>query len=342
MIKLRKNIGFVLLLCLPACCGLIGPPGSQQPATRAAQGVAFVDTNENGKYDKDEVPLPDVRLVAESNIHGSFTFLEVQTDTEGRATLQATYTHLFNIHAIPPCGYYPTTKMIHRADETSGKRFVFGFMPGEAVNDMATVHISVWEDYNRNGTHDISEPPFSFTSIAYVTIPRTVDQLSPTLMPVQWSTMLTTTTDVQGEVVLDLRSTCGTLQVYVPARGDEIEEMVSFSYDLGYTDVAWALPHARPANIAEKAMARIRLATTADEEAAAFTYLMHHTSITGGPVRRVGFMAYDAQGEQLSVATAQWWDHLYDITLHIEQADETYTLEHQMLAPENIFILMQE
>jgi hypothetical protein len=76
----------------------------------------------------------------------------------------------------------------------------------------------------------------------------------------------------------------------------------------------------------------VQRAATPSEERAAFAEL----------VRRSGaqFTAHDADGKQVDLGVDRWWDRARTIRLRIPGSREA--IEHRLLAPENVLVLMRE
>lgn len=72
-------------------------------------------------------------------------------------------------------------------------------------------------------------------------------------------------------------------------------------------------------------------AETGEEEAEAFERIWS----SGG---QIGLMSYDEAGNPLDMSLTDWWVDLH----HIRLAVGATSTEHEMIDPENIFILMGE
>lgn len=79
-----------------------------------------------------------------------------------------------------------------------------------------------------------------------------------------------------------------------------------------------------------RALAEVARASTPAEERDAFAALAR----TGG----LGFTAYDAAGKQLDLSATRWWEKARRLTITADGG----TLDHAVLDPENIMLLMQE
>lgn len=82
---------------------------------------------------------------------------------------------------------------------------------------------------------------------------------------------------------------------------------------------------------AERVVRQLEEAETAEEEKAAFEVLWQHA-------KTLSFVPFDAEGEQLPMTQERWWEQLHTIALTVDNVE----VEHRMLDPENIGILMKE
>ncbi len=82
---------------------------------------------------------------------------------------------------------------------------------------------------------------------------------------------------------------------------------------------------------AERVARQLEEAETAEEEKAAFEVLWQHAET-------LSFVPFDAEGEQLPMTQERWWEQLHTIRLTVDDVE----VEHTMIAPENIAILMRE
>lgn len=76
----------------------------------------------------------------------------------------------------------------------------------------------------------------------------------------------------------------------------------------------------------------VRRAATPSEERAAFAALAR-----GGGVH---FTAHAADGKQLDLGAPRWWDQARTLRLGVRGSRET--IEHTLIDPENVLVLMQE
>jgi hypothetical protein len=144
----RIPIFFGILLIAILACG---------PSTKdvSVNITTFVDESGKGKLPEIYKPLPNTLVVAKWNIHGSM-FREVKlTDQNGQANFSISYTHLFDVSVVPPCGYYSTTPLIW--DMTGAEEAEFGFWPSDPNDQLSHVKVLVWEDLNSSGTRDPQE-----------------------------------------------------------------------------------------------------------------------------------------------------------------------------------------
>lgn len=79
-----------------------------------------------------------------------------------------------------------------------------------------------------------------------------------------------------------------------------------------------------------RGLAEVARATTPAEERAAFEALVR--------AGKVSFSAFDAEGQQLDLAGAKWWERAR--TLRLGAGGET--IEHRLIDPVNVLVLMQE
>jgi hypothetical protein len=75
----------------------------------------------------------------------------------------------------------------------------------------------------------------------------------------------------------------------------------------------------------------LHAAQTGEEEAAAFERIVASGS-------QITFAPYDEEGNPLDMAQLDWWEDLHHIRLIVGP----YSTDHEMIDPENIFILMRE
>jgi hypothetical protein len=79
-------------------------------------------------------------------------------------------------------------------------------------------------------------------------------------------------------------------------------------------------------------LAEVARATTPAEERAAFAAL-----VRGGGV---SFTAHDAGGAQLDMGAERWWERARTLRLGLRSGGET--IEHRLIDPVNVLVLMQE
>ncbi|MBN2147943.1 MAG: hypothetical protein JW726_11165 [Anaerolineales bacterium] len=240
----------ILSLLWQGCCS-IPAPGGQRTRTVTAYALAYVDSDGDGKQDDGEAPIPDVLILAESNIHGSFSRTVMTTDAQGNAKVSASFTHIFDIRALVPCGYQSTTATyVSVADAVLSPRVEFGFRPVAPESGTAQLRFFFWEDTNRDGVQQDEEKPLEGIRLALNPVPALVgsghvidmDALSPQ-------------TDATGWAEVSLGNTCGIFSVEQPAgwettitepagilRNSELE----FSFGLGVTEITWGLLKQEP------------------------------------------------------------------------------------------------
>jgi hypothetical protein len=172
---------------------------------KQASVLVFEDANRNGKIDRGEAPLADTLALGDFNINGSFRRSGALTDEEGKAVIDAEYTHIFKITVLPPCGAQATTPT--NLDATQEKRLHFGFAPLESRPGSASVHFHIWEDRNGNGAQDSGEGPLSNFNL--YADPQGQSASESTL----YFGILAMQTDAQGNATLDLGNSCGDLMV---------------------------------------------------------------------------------------------------------------------------------
>ena len=204
-----KKVTVLLLMSgmlLPAC-NTIGPaPGSQTRKDATANIQVFEDVNRNGKMNSGEPALPDVLIVARSNIHGTMTYTAQLTDEDGKTSISATYTHFFDLLAFPPCGYEATTETSIRAK----RKNEFGFVSVKPHEGIADFYILLWHDENRDGEYQSGEMPLA-GEILYI---------DPGL---SWGYeadiplgQLMAQTNSGGEAEADLGNSCGEVKITLP------------------------------------------------------------------------------------------------------------------------------
>jgi len=97
----------------------------------SGQIETWVDENENGVWDVEEPPLPNVKVYLESyNVLG---IAEAVSDGNGRAHLNAALAGCprrieFYVYALPPSGHRSTIRALKPAPDDE-RIFQFGFIP---------------------------------------------------------------------------------------------------------------------------------------------------------------------------------------------------------------------
>jgi hypothetical protein len=233
-----------LVFLMAAMCG--GSVSKEQ-----ANVTVFVDADRDGNLDRGEAPLPDTLILAEFNIHGSFRRTAGLTGEDGKVTLEAEYTHIFEIIAVPPCGAQATTPT--RLDATREKRLRFGFAPQDPHPGLASFRFHLWEDRDGDGLQSSGEGPLpNFNLYA--------DPLSGNALDSGiYFGILARQTDAQGNAVLELGNSCGSIVLPFPYGWNytsfipepvSFEEGLEFPYQEGVTEVTLglqAIPTATPA-----------------------------------------------------------------------------------------------
>lgn len=148
--KKKTAFFFCALVIILACL-----PVSASTKDVSVNITTFVDESGKGELPETYQPLPNTLVVAKWNIHGGM-FREVKlTDQNGQANFSISYTHLFDVSVVPPCGYYSTTPLIW--DMTGAEKAEFGFWPAAPGNQLSHVKVLVWEDLNSDRTRDPQE-----------------------------------------------------------------------------------------------------------------------------------------------------------------------------------------
>jgi hypothetical protein len=115
----------VIILLISGCDDVV--PGSEETRSETITAVVFVDENVNGRFDANEPPIPDTLVLAQSNVHGSFTQAAALKHADGAVDLSANTTHIFDVAVVPPCGFEATTAIILSADSADDSVLAFGF-----------------------------------------------------------------------------------------------------------------------------------------------------------------------------------------------------------------------
>ncbi len=203
-----------------------------------AQVTVFEDSNANGEHDRGELPISDVLVIVDSNIHGGANRAAKLTDTKGQALLSASYTHYFTTIVVPPCGYRPTTE----TKFDSGKAQV-GFAPESPRPGAAVVNFYVWEDQNEDGVQNAGEPPLESIYLA-------VDPLETSSRGDNYGGILSLKTDADGRATVNLGKSCGKLWVRtslgwklsaVTPDVEQQEDWLGMAFDLGDATVEMGL-----------------------------------------------------------------------------------------------------
>jgi hypothetical protein len=247
---------FAALACGPLSGAPIpnGPaPGSQEQQAVSRTVIAYEDTNGSGTHDDGEALLPDVLIIADSNIHGSFTRIIRTTDSDGIAIIQATYTHFFDLYVVPPCGYTATSS--NRVDATeSPNEVMIGFQPTDPQPGIATIRFHMWEDVNANGVQDEGEAPVDESIFAPEPVIPGVENVGGGSLDASDTNDLRLFTDAEGRAEITLGNSCGTIRLRASetyrdtssispeALTREDEEGVLFiPYSVGENIIEWGL-----------------------------------------------------------------------------------------------------
>lgn len=244
----RRFAGALIVLVLVGCAA---PVGGQSAVTVTRTVIAFEDTNANGSLDDGEARLPDVLILSDSNIHGTFERQARPTDAQGQVTITTTYTHYFDLRGVPPCGYTPTTPS--KVSATRGRdEVLFGFAPQSPQPGTATVRFHLWDDQNANGVQDEGEPPVSGEWIAAdVVLPEVLPSGSAPIPSYGQTNELAQQTDSEGRAEITLANSCGTIRLLAPydtgwytvstqPPSSEPGDLL-FEYGIGETTIEWAL-----------------------------------------------------------------------------------------------------
>ncbi len=231
-------------------------PGAERKDSVTAKIVVFEDLNGNGKQDKGEAPIPNTLIVSTSNIHGSFSQYTAYTDKYGKAEISTTYTHIFEITALTPCGYVRTTPEILSASEGSlFTKYHFGFQSvegGEAQLAENSLHFQLWQDINKDGLRQEGEPPLRG---AILTFAPALDILPPPFdldqVAAFYNNDLLIDTDEAGNAILNVGNACGTMRVasidgwettvFRPTEQEIESGEFTIDYNADHSDFNWGL-----------------------------------------------------------------------------------------------------
>ena len=253
--KLEKNIPKILaiigiavlfLILLSIFTVTVIMPGAQRERPATAKIVVFEDLNGNGKQDKGEARIPNTLIVATSNIHGTFSQQIAFTDKNGLAAIRTTYTHIFGITALTPCGYNRTTPEILSVSKGAlFARYRFGFQPVEGSKAQLTENLlrfDVWQDLNRDGIRQNHEVPLRGLTLAFSPL---LDHSSFDIN--EFSAL----TDESGEALLNIGNACGRMRVapidgwattvFSPMGQEADNGEITFDYDADHSLFDWGL-----------------------------------------------------------------------------------------------------
>jgi hypothetical protein len=196
--------------------------------------TAFEDLDRDGRQDRDEPPIPNTLVVADFNVHGTFTHLGRLTNEKGEVTLSAEYTHFFNVVVVPPCGSTPTTETTFKPE--NARRLEVGFAHDVPRAGTATLRLHLWHDEKANGEQDLGEPPLA-DQIVFVDV-EGGHNLNRGVLEAR--------TGADGWTTIDLGNSCGTVWLRVPdswsiPAGLAEREWQAVTYNLGETTVEWGL-----------------------------------------------------------------------------------------------------
>ncbi len=261
MSKKKKFLSFVVIgVIILAFFAYYVPhqimPGAETKESVTAKIVVFEDLNGNGKQDEGEAPIPNTLIVSTSNIHGNFSQLTAYTDKNGKAEISVTYTHIFEITALTPCGYVRTTPEILSASKGSlFTKYRFGFQPAEGSEAQLTentLRFQLWQDINKDGLRQDSEPPLSGVILTFA---PALD-ISPPSFDLDQVTAfdnndLLTETDEVGNAILNVGNACGTMRVasidgwettvFWPTEQEIESGEFAIDYDADHSDFNWGL-----------------------------------------------------------------------------------------------------
>jgi hypothetical protein len=147
----RISIFLGAVLIAMVACG----PGSVTTKPAIVIVTTFVDEGGKGVLPSPYLPLPNTLVIAKWNIHGNMSRDVKLTDQNGQANFSVSYTHIFDVSVLPPCGYYSTTPLFQ--DVTGKEKTEFGFWPANPSGLLSTVKVFLWKDLNLNGTRDLEE-----------------------------------------------------------------------------------------------------------------------------------------------------------------------------------------
>ncbi len=222
-------------------------PGAQTRVDATANIFVFEDVDGNGRQDNNEPPLANSLVVATANIHGTFFQHAALTDENGRATIRADYTHIFDIGVVAPCGYAATTPQVQSvAKGLISPQNQFGFQPLNPQPGAETLHFRVWQDVNRDGRWQENEPPMRGFDVVFA--PHVKAQ--PDIVDM-YDNDLSITTDENGQATLHVGNTCGTLRAisfgdgettqFTPNGQWEKDNEIDFAYDTTTTTFEWGI-----------------------------------------------------------------------------------------------------
>ena len=183
-------------------------PGADK-RTATAHVFVFADLNGDGKQGKDEPPLSNSLVLAKTNVHGWFSQSSALTDEKGEATIQADYTHYFDVRVLPPCGYTPTTPIVQPSVGVGPfAKQVFGFQPVPELSQPGAEMLTfqLWQDANLDGIWQEEERPLSNIQLSFA------PDWEGTYHATEFDdNTFSTTTDETGHATFNVGNSCGRL-----------------------------------------------------------------------------------------------------------------------------------
>lgn len=223
-------------------------PGAET-RTGTAKVVVFADLDGDGKQGKGEPLLPNSLVLASTNVHGWFSQSSALTDEKGEATIQADYTHYFDVGVLPPCGYTPTTPVVQSAAGSGPfAKQAFGFQPVPELSQSGAERVTfhLWQDINLDGIWQAEERPLSNIQLFF-----SPDWERPYASYGFDTNALVAVTDETGQAILDVGNSCGIL-LAAPVQGWEPTTVephgkmqdngeIAFRYDAQTNEFAWGM-----------------------------------------------------------------------------------------------------
>ena len=150
--------------------GISADFGDRQTEPGSISGKVFEDTNQNGTYDEDEMPLPGVRLYADLDENGLFDEGEPFSLSDENGDYHISDLPSGNYVLRPdnttlPEGYKPSTRDMVDIDLDEGEDYIADTDFGYQKEEEASAGGYVWHDADRDGIQGMDE-----TGIAGVTV----------------------------------------------------------------------------------------------------------------------------------------------------------------------------